>query len=98
MRLEYVPLLKVQRDLYELPRGMERFREYIRTMSDAATGDLKFPLVAMNPMGRTIFLPSSIICLRLMLTEWRHARLRRPTRRWPKSLESTEHASWSPTI
>ena len=52
MRLEYVPLLKVQRDLYELPRGMERFREYIRTMSDAASGDLKLPLVAMNPMGK----------------------------------------------
>jgi len=52
MKLEYVPLLKVQRDLYELPRGMERFREYIRTMSDAVSGDLKLPLVAMNPMGK----------------------------------------------
>ncbi len=52
MKLEYVPLLKVQRDLYELPRGMERFREYIRTMTDPESGDLKLPLVAMNPMGK----------------------------------------------
>jgi hypothetical protein len=52
MHLTFVPLLQVQRDLYGLPRGMERFREYIRTMTDAATGDLALPLVAMNPMGK----------------------------------------------
>jgi hypothetical protein len=52
MALTFVPLLRVQRDLYALPRGMERFREYIRTMTDAETGDLALPLVAMNPMGK----------------------------------------------
>jgi hypothetical protein len=52
MKLEYVPLLQVQRDLYELPRGFERFREYLRTMTDPDSGDLKLPLVAMNPMGK----------------------------------------------
>jgi hypothetical protein len=31
---------------------MERFREYIRTMTDPETGDLALPLVAMNPMGK----------------------------------------------
>jgi len=36
--LTFVPLLRVQRDLYALPRGMERFRQYIRTMVDADTG------------------------------------------------------------
>jgi hypothetical protein len=35
-----------------MPRGMERFREYIKTMVDAQTGDLALPLVAMNPMGK----------------------------------------------
>jgi hypothetical protein len=49
--LEYVPLLKVQRDLYDLPRGFERFREYIRTMT-GGSDELKLPLVAMNPMGK----------------------------------------------
>jgi hypothetical protein len=52
MKLTFVPLLRVQRELYALPRGMERFREYIKTMTDAETGDLALPLVAMNPMGK----------------------------------------------
>jgi hypothetical protein len=52
MMLTFVPLLRVQRDLYAMPRGMERFREYIKTMTDGETGDLALPLVAMNPMGK----------------------------------------------
>ena len=52
MQLTHVPLLHVQRELYAMPRGMERFREYIKTMVDAKTGDLALPLVAMNPMGK----------------------------------------------
>ena len=52
MELEYVPLLRIQRELYDQPRGMERFRSYLRTMVDARTGDLALPLVAMNPMGK----------------------------------------------
>lgn len=52
MPLSFLPLLRVQRDLYAMPRGMERFREYIRTMTDSETGDLALPLVAMNPMGK----------------------------------------------
>lgn len=57
MKLEFVPLLQVQRDLYDMPRGMERFREYLRTMIDAQTRDLKLPLVAMNPMGKDHIAP-----------------------------------------
>lgn len=52
MKPVYLPLLQLQRDLYAMPRGMERFREYIKTMTDAETGDLALPLVAMNPMGK----------------------------------------------
>ena len=52
MKLSFLPLLQVQRDLYALPRGFERFREYIKTMTDPETGDLALPLVAMNPMGK----------------------------------------------
>jgi len=52
VELEYVPLLRRQRELYDLPRGRERFREYLRTMIDARTGDLGLPLVALNPMGK----------------------------------------------
>lgn len=52
MKLEYVPLLKLQRELYDIPRGMERFQEYIATMVDPETRDIKLPLAAMNPMGK----------------------------------------------
>ncbi|HEY6330669.1 MAG TPA: hypothetical protein VI756_15130 [Blastocatellia bacterium] len=52
MKLEYVPLLAVQRELYGIPRGMERFRAYLSTMVDPATGDLALPLPGMNPMGK----------------------------------------------
>jgi hypothetical protein len=52
MGLHYLPLLAVQRDLYRVPRGPARFRDYLRTMIDADTGDLALPLAAMNPMGK----------------------------------------------
>jgi len=52
MELAYVPLLARQRELYSLPRGPERFREYLRMVSDEEGEYLKLPLVAMNPMAR----------------------------------------------
>jgi hypothetical protein len=52
MTVEYVRLLQIQRDLYDLPRGRERFDAYLRTMRDPHTGDLALPLVPMNPMGK----------------------------------------------
>jgi len=53
MKLAHVPLLQIQRDLYSLPRGFERFRAYLQTLIDAETRDLALPpLVAMNPMGK----------------------------------------------
>ena len=36
--LEYVPLLQIQRDLYRIERGPERFGAYLRTMIDPAAG------------------------------------------------------------
>ncbi len=53
MRIEFVPLLALQREIYSIPRGMERFRRYLRTLVDDAGDDVEFPpLVAMNPMAR----------------------------------------------
>jgi hypothetical protein len=53
MNLDYVPLLAVQRDLYRLPRGMDRFRQYLRTILSAEHDDVDFPpLVAVNPMAK----------------------------------------------
>jgi len=52
MKLEFVPMLAVQRDIYRVPRGPERFREYLHRMLDPATGDLRLPLTMMNPMAK----------------------------------------------
>lgn len=53
MRLEYIPLLQLQRDLYRLPRSQERFYAYLRTIIDDTGDDLDLPpLVVINPMAR----------------------------------------------
>jgi hypothetical protein len=53
MIAEYVPLLRIQRDLQGLPRNYDRFREYLRTMLNYDPVEVKLPpLMAMNPMGK----------------------------------------------
>ncbi len=53
MDLTYIPLLRLQRQLYELPRGPDRFREYLRTMRNDDSSGLDLPpLILMNPMAR----------------------------------------------
>jgi len=52
MKLDYVPLLQIQRQLQDIPRGMGRFRQYFRTISPDGA-NLKLPsLVAANPMAK----------------------------------------------
>ena len=53
MQIEHVPLLQIARDLHDIPRGMDRFNAYLKTIMNADADDVEFvPLVAMNPMGR----------------------------------------------
>jgi hypothetical protein len=60
MNLDYVPMLRVMRDLHSIPRGqppdfngMKRFRHYLRTIFDYDRKVCKLPtLLAMNPMGK----------------------------------------------
>jgi hypothetical protein len=52
VNVEYVPLLRVQREIYSLPRGMERFREYLATMLNESGDELALPLTGMNPMAK----------------------------------------------
>jgi hypothetical protein len=53
MRLEYVSLLGMQRDLYRIPRGLDRFRTYAQIMRDDDRDDPRAaPLVALNPMAK----------------------------------------------
>lgn len=52
MRIEHIELLARARELHNTPRGMERFREYLRLISGGGDDVELLPLVAMNPMGR----------------------------------------------
>lgn len=60
MNLDYVPLVRVMREIHSIPRGqppdfngMKRFRKYLRTIFDYETKVCKLPtLLAMNPMGK----------------------------------------------
>lgn len=49
--LEFVPALQVQRDLYDIPRGKQRFERYLKVMLNDDRTDLDLPLPAFNPMG-----------------------------------------------
>src|SRR4051794_22188219 len=49
--LMHVPLLRIARDLYDVPRGGERFQAYLRLMT-GGPDDAILPLVSLNPMGR----------------------------------------------
>src|SRR5262245_50516790 len=53
MNIDFVTLLQVQRDLYNIPRGSERFSAYLKAIVNSDGTDVRLPpLVAMNPMGR----------------------------------------------
>jgi hypothetical protein len=60
MNLDYVPLVRVMREIHSIPRGqppdfngMKRFRKYLRTIFDYDKKVCKLPtLLAMNPMGK----------------------------------------------
>lgn len=52
MNFEYTPLLQLQRDLCDGPRGAERFKEYIRTLRGNTVDDMELPLSAFNPMAK----------------------------------------------
>ncbi|MEM9266969.1 MAG: hypothetical protein AAGA46_15745 [Cyanobacteria bacterium P01_F01_bin.13] len=53
MKVEYLPLLQIQRDLYSMPADHERFRTYLKTILNQEATDVDLmPLVTMNPMGK----------------------------------------------
>ncbi len=52
MKLELVPMLATQRKLYDLPRGWERFNQYIATVTGGTDDIAVPPWGVMNPMGK----------------------------------------------
>jgi len=49
--LTVAELLTVQRGIYDEPRGLDRFKTYIRELT-AGTDEMVLPITAQNPMGR----------------------------------------------
>lgn len=47
----HLPLLQIQRDLYLLPRGPERFEAYVKLMT-GPDDTLALPLAVLNPMAK----------------------------------------------
>jgi hypothetical protein len=62
MQLHYEPLLQVQRAFYRMPRGFERFSDYLRLMLAPDGDDLTLPLVGMNRIGAD-YLPGALDAL-----------------------------------
>jgi hypothetical protein len=53
MKVEYVPLLGIARELQGMPRNYDRFQQYLRTIRTEDGNGLELPtLIWMNPMGR----------------------------------------------
>ncbi len=51
MRVTYLPVLPILRDLYVQPRDMQRFRRYIATLT-GGSGDVVLPIGVANPMAK----------------------------------------------
>lgn len=52
MDLAFVPLLRRQRELHDVPRGPARFAAYLRLLDRDHPADLVAPLLIVNPMAR----------------------------------------------
>jgi hypothetical protein len=52
MKLDFVSLLQLQRDIYRIPRGMQRFHAYLRAMIDWQVEEMRLPLGVINPMAK----------------------------------------------
>jgi len=51
MRVTYLPVLPILRDLYVQPRDMQRFRRYIATLT-GGSDDVVLPIGVANPMAK----------------------------------------------
>jgi hypothetical protein len=51
MKITYLPVLRTLRELYVQPRSMQRFRQYIATLT-GGTDDIVVPIGVANPMAR----------------------------------------------
>ena len=52
MLFTVLPVVDTMIDLYEKPRTVERFQEYIKMLQGETKGDLAFPISGFNPMAK----------------------------------------------
>jgi hypothetical protein len=52
MKLEFVPILSIAKEFYQVPLGMERFDAYIKAMGAYHDDIALVPMVGMNPMAK----------------------------------------------
>jgi hypothetical protein len=52
MPFQTLPTLDTMLDLYEKPRTIERFQEYIKMLQGDSKGDLMMPISGFNPMAK----------------------------------------------
>ena len=53
MNLEFVPILSVVKNFYQVPLGMERFDAYIQAMGAYNDDAALVPMIGMNPMAKS---------------------------------------------
>lgn len=52
MKFETYPIISTMLSLYEQPRTVERFKEYIKTLQGTTKNDLAVPISGFNPMAK----------------------------------------------
>src|SRR5689334_10553655 len=52
MDIRLAPTLAVQRQLYAMPAGTERFQWYLQQMVGDHPDDIRVPIASVNPMGK----------------------------------------------
>jgi hypothetical protein len=52
MKFELLPTIDIMFELYEKPRTVERFQEYLKTLQGDTKGDLAMPISGFNPMAK----------------------------------------------
>jgi hypothetical protein len=52
MTFQLLPTIEIMLDLYEKPRDIERFQEYLKVLQGDTKGDLALPIGNFNPMAK----------------------------------------------
>jgi hypothetical protein len=53
VKIDYTPLLQIQREIQGMPKGRDRFQHYLRTIWNCYGADFELiPLMLANPMGK----------------------------------------------